>query len=108
MPEGLANNMTVQDFRDLVRYVMAHPFLTDVKIAGPFPYGSGTGIDPANVDFSKAKWSSPMVGVPGASCCRRQRSWGRKAAPSWRLRSIALESMRTRVQLGAARASRFG
>lgn len=34
MPEGLANNMTVQDFRDLVRYMMAHPFLTDVEIVG--------------------------------------------------------------------------
>jgi putative membrane-bound dehydrogenase-like protein len=27
MPEGLANNMSVQDFRDLVRYVMANPFI---------------------------------------------------------------------------------
>lgn len=35
MPEGLANNMTKQDFRDLVRYLMAHPFLTDVAIHGP-------------------------------------------------------------------------
>src|SRR5205085_8270043 len=25
MPEGLAGTMSVQDFRDLVRYVMAHP-----------------------------------------------------------------------------------
>ena len=36
MPEGLGNAMTVQDFRDLVRYVMANPFLTDVAVAGPF------------------------------------------------------------------------
>jgi putative heme-binding domain-containing protein len=33
MPEGLANNMTVQDFRDLVRYVMANPFVTTVEIS---------------------------------------------------------------------------
>ncbi len=33
MPEGLDKNMTVQDFRDLVRYVMASPFLTDVELA---------------------------------------------------------------------------
>src|SRR5262249_3020621 len=39
MPEGLANNMSVQDFRDLVRYLMAHPFLTDAAVAGPFPSG---------------------------------------------------------------------
>jgi hypothetical protein len=34
MPEGLGYNMTPQDFRDLVRYVMANPFLTDVKVNG--------------------------------------------------------------------------
>jgi hypothetical protein len=26
--------MTAQDFRDLVRYLMAHPFITDVKVNG--------------------------------------------------------------------------
>ncbi|MBA4066295.1 MAG: hypothetical protein C0501_21780 [Isosphaera sp.] len=34
MPEGLGYNMTPQDFRDLVRYVMAHPFVTDVAVNG--------------------------------------------------------------------------
>ncbi len=34
MPEGLSNTMSVQDFRDLVRYVMAHPFLTDGTLNG--------------------------------------------------------------------------
>jgi putative membrane-bound dehydrogenase-like protein len=34
MPEGLAGGMTPQDFRDLVRYVMAHPFLTHVTVNG--------------------------------------------------------------------------
>ncbi|QJW96909.1 PVC-type heme-binding CxxCH protein [Frigoriglobus tundricola] len=34
MPEGLGYNMTPQDFRDLVRYVMANPFLTDVTVNG--------------------------------------------------------------------------
>jgi len=34
MPEGLGYNMTPQNFRDMVRYVMAHPFLTDVKVNG--------------------------------------------------------------------------
>ena len=32
MPEGLASGMTEQDFRDLIRYVMANPYLTDVKV----------------------------------------------------------------------------
>ena len=34
MPEGLGYNMTAQDFRDLVRYLMANPFLTDVSVNG--------------------------------------------------------------------------
>ena len=34
MPEGLGYNMTPQDFRDLVRYLMANPFLTDVTVNG--------------------------------------------------------------------------
>lgn len=35
MPEGLDKNMSVQDFRDLVRYTMAHPFINEVIIGGP-------------------------------------------------------------------------
>ncbi|HSQ54917.1 MAG TPA: c-type cytochrome, partial [Gemmata sp.] len=34
MPEGLGYNLTPQNFRDLVRYVMANPFITDVKVNG--------------------------------------------------------------------------
>ena len=34
MPEGLSAGMTEQDFRDLVRYVMNSPFLTDVTVSG--------------------------------------------------------------------------
>ena len=34
MPEGLGYNMTPQDFRDLVRYLMANPFVTDVTVNG--------------------------------------------------------------------------
>src|SRR5581483_5150706 len=34
MPEGLGYNMTAQDFRDLVRYVMAHPFVTEATVNG--------------------------------------------------------------------------
>jgi putative membrane-bound dehydrogenase-like protein len=34
MPEGLSNNMSLQDFRDLVRYLMAHPFITEGRING--------------------------------------------------------------------------
>lgn len=34
MPEGLGYNMTAQDFRDLVRYLMANPFVTDASVNG--------------------------------------------------------------------------
>ena len=34
MPEGFAKAMTPQNFRDLVRYVMAHPFVTTVTVNG--------------------------------------------------------------------------
>ncbi len=34
MPEGLGYNMTAQDFRDLVRYLMANPFITEATANG--------------------------------------------------------------------------
>jgi putative membrane-bound dehydrogenase-like protein len=54
MPEGLTSGMTEQDFRDLIRYVMAHPYLTDVSMDGkkltvpvtgriPLPQAKDTG-----------------------------------------------------------------
>jgi putative membrane-bound dehydrogenase-like protein len=52
MPEGLSNAMTVQDFRDLVRYVMLNPFITDVVLE----------IAPATGDKVAVK---PVVGVNG-------------------------------------------
>src|SRR5207245_776096 len=33
MPEGLNNNLSAGDFRDLIRYVMVNPFLTEVAVA---------------------------------------------------------------------------
>jgi putative heme-binding domain-containing protein len=43
MPEGLANNMSVQDFRDLVRYAMANPFITTVQVGAATPVVGVTG-----------------------------------------------------------------
>ena len=34
MPEGLGYSMTPQDFRDLICYVMAHPYINDVTVDG--------------------------------------------------------------------------
>jgi putative heme-binding domain-containing protein len=66
MPEGLDKTMSVQDFRDMVRFVMANPFLTDVAVAGPFPAKKTVSIDPAKpLDSKEVDWSWPLVGVPG-------------------------------------------
>jgi putative heme-binding domain-containing protein len=63
MPEGLANNMTVQDFRDLVRYAMAHPFLTEVAVSGPW-LKDVPKVD-AGAPISGPGWNQPIVGPPG-------------------------------------------
>jgi putative membrane-bound dehydrogenase-like protein len=67
MPEGLDKNMTVQDFRDLVRYVMANPFLTDVQIAGPFELEDSPPVEIADPRNNKRvmTWKTPVVGVHG-------------------------------------------
>lgn len=94
MPEGLANNMTVQDFRDLVRYAMAHPFLTEISIAGPV----AKSVEPKSVT-----WTRVAVGVPG----RIVLPAGKKGENSISLVSAdvtAPEAMRTRLLVGAAHA----
>ena len=66
MPEGLAGTMTVQDFRDLVRYVMANPFLTDVAVAGPFGPKATPSVEPRQpLDAGGVRWDWPAVGPPG-------------------------------------------
>jgi putative heme-binding domain-containing protein len=47
MPEGLTNNMKPAEFRDLVRYVMANPFLTQVRLTGP--------LDPKDARFQDVR-----------------------------------------------------
>jgi putative membrane-bound dehydrogenase-like protein len=66
MPEGLSKNMSVQDFRDLVRYLMVNPFLTDVTVAGPFSEKKKPNIDVTQpLSTKEIKWSRPVVGPPG-------------------------------------------
>ncbi len=52
MPEGLGYSMTTQDFRDLIRYAMAHPYLTHVNVE-------------VNSADGKSKRLEPKVGVRG-------------------------------------------
>jgi len=84
MPEGLANNMTPQDFRDLIRYVMVNPFITDVtlELAGtimkptvgasgriPLPdvekrFGAGLKLI-TTVQSPEARTMKLLIGMPG-------------------------------------------
>jgi len=98
MPEGLANNMSVQDFRDLVRYLMNHPFVTTVAIADSSP--SAPLIDPARPFASPGvKWSQLTVGPPG----RIPLPSAKETTNTYIAATInAPSALRTRLQLGAA------
>jgi putative membrane-bound dehydrogenase-like protein len=101
MPEGLAGTMTVQDFRDLIRYVMAHPFLTEVAVAGPFePKTAPAAADLSGPSHRQAvTWDRPLVGPPG-----------RVPLPASKTDAVAYvgaevtapAAVRTRLQFGAA------
>jgi putative membrane-bound dehydrogenase-like protein len=102
MPEGLSKNMSIQDFRDLVRYVMANPFLTDVSVAGPFPEKNKPAPDLNHPRHSKnIAWSRPAVGPPGRIPLPSAKESG-NAVAFVSAEVTAPSSMRTRLQLGAA------
>ncbi|MGL4420900.1 MAG: c-type cytochrome, partial [Gemmataceae bacterium] len=63
MPEGLGYNMTKQDFRDLVRYVMANPYLTTWEADGKqLPVGI-----PGEVVVAAGRWElKTKVTAPGS------------------------------------------
>src|SRR5205085_7408971 len=66
MPEGLNKNLTEQDFRDLIRYLMANPFLTDVAVAGPLSPNDKSAVnrnDPLHSE--RTAWTWPVVGPTG-------------------------------------------
>ncbi len=99
MPEGLDKNMTVQDFRDLIRYVMLNPFLTDVELMGPISSKAAPSPEQASTwTDSKGQWTRPLVGVTG-----------RIPLPVAKQESVALlaaevtapAAMKTRLLLGA-------
>jgi putative membrane-bound dehydrogenase-like protein len=101
MPEGLDKAMSVQDFRDMVRFVMANPFLTDVAVAGPFPAKKTVAIDHAKpLDSKEVDWNWPLVGVPGRIPLPSAKGGGEVTA------NIAAEvtapaAMKTKLLLGA-------
>jgi putative membrane-bound dehydrogenase-like protein len=101
MPEGLANNMTVPDFRDLIRYLMVNPFLTEVSLAGPYSEKEKIDINLADPLTSKnLAWSHPEVPPAGRIVLPAPKSAGTNAA--WIAAEVtAPSSLHTRLLLGA-------
>jgi putative membrane-bound dehydrogenase-like protein len=97
MPEGLNNNISQQDFRDLIRYVMANPFLTHVAVAD-CPAAAINLMDPLHSD--NVPWNWPTVGPPGRIPLPAQRADGRDTA-CVAAQAIAPAAMRMRLQIGA-------
>jgi len=62
MPEGLNKNMSEQDLRDLVSYVMANPFLTEVSVADLISLKQKSADQPG---VRVGRWLQPVVGPTG-------------------------------------------
>jgi putative heme-binding domain-containing protein len=105
MPEGLAGTMSVQDFRDLVRYVMAHPFLTEVAVAGPFTAKEAAVIEPVKppTTVGGISWTNPVVGVPGRIVLPPARDKG-EAVAFVSAEVTVPEPIRTRLQFSTGQA----
>ncbi len=86
MPEGLAGGMKPGEFRDLVRYVMANPFLTEVTVT-----------DPKN----PRERQRPVVGVHGRIPLPAAKGDG-EAVTVVEAEVIAPAALKTRLLLGAA------
>ncbi len=103
MPEGLSKNMSVQDFRDLVRYLMVNPFLTEVGVAGPFSEKKKPNMDTAQPLSAKdIKWSRPVVGPPGRIELPASQGDGNVMSFVTAEVTVPSTTMRTRLLLGAA------
>jgi putative membrane-bound dehydrogenase-like protein len=101
MPEGLNNTMTPQDFRDLIRYVMASPFLTEVAVGGPYPPKEAISLDPENPLSEMTKsWDRPVVGPPGKIPLPGAKD-GEEVISYVAAEVTAPSAMRSRLQLGA-------
>jgi putative heme-binding domain-containing protein len=101
MPEGLNKNMSVQNFRDLIRYLMANPFLTEVAVAGPFTPGSADGVDLTDPLHSpKVSWSRPVVGPPGKIPLPARKN-GKESLAYVAAEVMAPRKLRTRLLLGS-------
>jgi putative membrane-bound dehydrogenase-like protein len=69
MPEGLANNMSIQDFRSLIRYLMAHPFITEATLNGHKQTAGVTGrfLVRPDADKQAALWQATFTATANIS-----------------------------------------
>jgi hypothetical protein len=94
MPEGLGTNMSPGDLRDLIRYLVASPFLSEVELA----VARKDAIDTTSPRHtSGVKWSRPVVGPTGRIALPAAKG---PTAVHVAAEVRAPESMRTRLQLG--------
>jgi putative membrane-bound dehydrogenase-like protein len=107
MPENLLANFKkpARDFRDLVRYLMANPFLTEVQVAGPFSAAKASALDPRKpAAWKGVKWRRPVVGPPGRIPLPRltQKSEG----IAYVVAEVTVpRALRTKLQLSAGQAA---
>jgi putative membrane-bound dehydrogenase-like protein len=101
MPEGLDKNLSVQDFRDLIRYLEVNPFLSEIALAGPFPENNKPVVDANDPQATKEiSWARPVVGPPGRIPLPASKGMGNVVA--WVAAEVtAPSSMRSRLQFGA-------
>jgi putative membrane-bound dehydrogenase-like protein len=101
MPEGLTGGMKPGEFRDLVRYVMANPFLTDVIVSGPLDPNDRLARDvKALVRDAGVARSRPVVGVHGRIPLPAPKGDG-EAVAVIEAEVTAPAAMKARLMLGA-------
>ncbi len=84
MPEGFGSNIKIQEFRDLIRYVMKNPFIAEVEVATIREEPLGTPVV-----------SRPVVGVPGRIPIPAG-EWGVRISTM----ANAAEAMKTKLLVG--------
>jgi putative membrane-bound dehydrogenase-like protein len=101
MPEGLQSNMSPADFRDLISYLEASPFLTEVAVVGPLPTSTSVKVDPENpLGTAGVTWARPTIGLTGRISLPAPT--GEHEAVAYVAAEVtATEALRTRLLLGS-------
>jgi putative heme-binding domain-containing protein len=102
MPEGLDKNITPPEFRDLIRYLMANPYITEVVVSDPFRGDKAFDqtLPPEQSDPLKAegtKWKRQEAGPAGRLVLHTDQP----AVQYVYAEVIAPAAMKTRLLVGA-------